>query len=364
MDKITLLDFLYKMKYIQTYDYTVCDSVLTNYLDFIDANCDFLREIDSGIIYVKEFTRVQYFLIDGLDKILSMSLLLHAICECYKKTTERNTKAIDTIRKKYLINKNQTKLRLCNNLQVIYDKIIYGQRLSGKEKEHPMFILLHNMWSKIKEEELKASEIFDMLQKITINIIDINQLDPREIYYSLNKDKKDLNQILLIEDYLKSKQTESIWDEIKNTFNNKTADIIDFLKDFIKSKFNYKDFEDSHLYEYFKNYFETISLYKKPKEIVENLKISGILYSDLININIKNEKIKKLLIKIKMLGGQETNGFLLSIYEDYTDGSMSEATLIEILMTIEEYLKNKKNNPNKVRFDELIRYLSAFIACK
>ena len=65
-----------------------------------------------------------------------------------------------------------------------------------------------------------------------------------------------------------------------------------------------------------------------------------------------------------MLGGQETNGFLLSIYEDYTDGSMSEATLIEILMTIEEYLKNKKNNPNKVRFDELIRYLSAFIACK
>ena len=41
----------------------------------------------------------------------------------------------------------------------IYEKIINGEKLSGKEKEHPMFILLHNFWSCIKEENLQASKI-------------------------------------------------------------------------------------------------------------------------------------------------------------------------------------------------------------
>ena len=90
---------------------------------------------------------------------------MHAICECYKKTSQRNDKAIKTIRSKYLFaSGKKLKLRLPEKDAELYSKIINGERLSGHEKAKPMFVLLHNFWTQIKEEKLQASKIFKMLQ--------------------------------------------------------------------------------------------------------------------------------------------------------------------------------------------------------
>ena len=62
--------------------------------------------------------------------------------------------------------------------------------------------------------------------------------------------------------------------------------------------------------------------------------------------------------------GEDTYAYLLNIYEDYLDGIITEATLLEILSTIDEYLKNRLKNPNNVSFNELIQYLNAFLTCK
>ena len=62
--------------------------------------------------------------------------------------------------------------------------------------------------------------------------------------------------------------------------------------------------------------------------------------------------------------GEDTFAYLLCIYEDYVDGNITEATFLEILQTIDEYLKNRSKTPNAVSFNELIEYLNAFITCK
>ena len=220
MKTVNLLDFLNRTKHLSTLDFATCPVELVNFLDLMLEEEQFTQKIDLGIIYLYQKTLDDYILVDGLSRFLSLSLLLHAVCECYKKTSVKNDKAIKTIRSKYLFYENKTKLRLPKFEQSIYEKIINGERLSGKEKEHPMFILLHNFWSTIKEENLQASKIFKMLQKIVITIVEADDVHLLDLYCTLNKNTKGIDSILLISQYLKQYKVDKEWDKIKNLFDN------------------------------------------------------------------------------------------------------------------------------------------------
>ncbi len=88
MEVVNLLDFLNRTKDLYTLKYARCTDSLINFLDLMTEAEQFTQNIDLGIIYVNQKTLDQYMIVDGLKRILSLSLLLHAICECYKKTTQ------------------------------------------------------------------------------------------------------------------------------------------------------------------------------------------------------------------------------------------------------------------------------------
>ena len=178
------------------------------------------------------------------------------------------------------------------------------------------------------------------------------------------KDNSKVNQILLIEDYLKSFGLTDEWKSFKNIFNQNETDIIQFFKDFFITKFNFKEFNITRLYENFINYFETMLQYISEDVIMTKLKRTAKLYNDILNVNFANEKLRMALIQIKMHKGEDTYAYLLNIYEDFMDGNITEVTFLEILSTIDEYLKNRLKTPNDVGFNELIKYLNAFITCK
>ena len=87
-------------------------------------------------------------------------------------------------------------------------------------------------------------------------------------------------------------------------------------------------------------------------------------YYDILNVNFHSDAVKNAFINIKKASGEDTYAYILEIYEDFTDGSISESTFIEILNTIAEYLNNRKISENNISFNELIQYLNAFITCK
>lgn len=364
MEVVNLLDFLNKAKDIHALDYAACNEVLVNFLDFMTEDEQFTQKISLGVMFVKQRTSDQYTIVDGLARILSLSLLLHAICECYKKTTIKNEKAIKTIRNKYLITESHTKLHLPAEEQIIYEKIINGERLSGKEKSSPIFKLLHNFWTQIKEEDLYASNIFKMLQKVFVIMDETDNVPQRDLYFELNKHKKNINQLLLIKNYLKNIGIESEWNKIVDIYNNNSADINLFFKDFFVTRFNFKEYTNKRLYETFVNYFETMLQYLPEDTVMAKLSRSAAIYNNILNINIKNDLIKKALIQIKIHKGEDTYAYILNIYEDYLDNNISEVTLLEILSTIDEYLRNRIKTPNDIAFNELIKYLNAFITCK
>ena len=354
MERINLLAFLNKVQLLHTLDFATCESDGVNYLDLMNFDEQFTQNFNLGIIYVSQKTLGQFVIIDGLNRFLSLSLLLHAICECYKKTTEKNDIAIKTIRSQYLLENNRTKLRLPGDYQRIYDKIIFGERLSGREKESPMFVTLHKFWSKIKENNLQASSIFKLLKKIQIIITDSGDVSPRELYYTTNQNIRELNQLLLIENFLSDLNLKKDWNDIKHLYKNSSEDLNLFFKDFFTTKINNK-YNEKFLYHYLTNYFDTMLQYMSAPVIMEKIKYSAALYSDILNINFANVTIKKAFVQIKIHGGEDTFAYLLNIYEDYKDKNITEATFLEILSTIDEYLKNRQNSPNNVDFNDLIK---------
>ena len=363
METVNLLEFLHKAKDIYALEYAGFSNSLVNILDLIEVDEQFTQKIDLGIIYYSNITLDQYTVIDGLNRLISLSLLLHAVCECYKKTSERNDKAIRTIRSKYLLTNGRSKLRLAPQDQELFDKIINGERLSGREKESKMFTLLHRLWTQIKENKLQAGHIFKMLQRINVITIEADGVPQRDLYYSLNKLSKDLNQLLLIADYLKNIGIVDEWNNLKQIFNNDN-DLKIFFRDYFVTKFSLEHFDESKLYENFVNYFDTMLQYMPEDVLMAKIIKSAKLYRDLLNVNIANENIKRALIQIKMHNGEDTYAYLLNIYEDYKENNLSESTFLEILFTIDDYLKNRVKTPNNVGFNELIQYLNAFITCK
>ena len=363
MKVVNLLEFINKAKDLYTLDYARCDNNLVNFLDLMTEDEQFTQKVDLGIIFVNQKTFDQYTIVDGVNRLLSLSLLLHAVCECYKKTTAQNEKAIKTIRSKYLLTNHRIKLHLNEKDSIIYSKIINGERLSGHEKQSAIFKLLHNFWSQIKEEKLQAANIFTMLKKVFVTLVETDNVSKRNLYYKLNGARK-LNQIALIEDYLKENGIEDDWNIIRNKYFPNESDLIQFLKDFFITKFNYKEFNPDRLYESFVNYFETMMQYMPEDTVINKMKKSAALYCNIINVNFKNDTVKQAFINIKKNSGEDTYAYILEVYEDYLDNNISETTFIEILNTIADYLKNRKNTDNKVSFNELIQYLNAFITCK
>ena len=365
MEVVNLLKFLNSVSDLYALDFSKCNRDLVNFLDLMIEDEQFTRSIDLGIIYLHQRSLYEYTIVDGLSRIVSLSLLLHAICECYKQTTQQNDKAIKTIRSKYLFkNSSNLKLHLNPEDQDLYSKIIKGERLSGHEKAKPMFALLHNFWSQIKEEKLQAANIFRMLQKINVVIVETDTVSKRDLYYKINKENRKIDQITMIESYLKEKKVLDIWEDIKSSYFIEKGDIQLFLKDFFITKFNYKQFSEERLYESLVNYFETMLQYMSAETLINNIKRSAMLYYNILYLNFKNEDIKHAFLNIKRHNGADTFAYILNVYEDFYTGSITESIFIEILNTIDEYLKNRLNSGKNIDFNELVEYLNALISFK
>ena len=135
MEVVNLLKFLNNVHDLYTLEVSRCNREMVNFLDLMTEDEQFTRSIDLGLVYLHQRTMDQYTIVDGLGRIVSLSLLLHAICECYKKTTQQNEKAIKTIRSKYLFSGSKLKLHLQEEDAEIYLKQAFEDITGNFEPE-------------------------------------------------------------------------------------------------------------------------------------------------------------------------------------------------------------------------------------
>lgn len=358
--------------------YNFDDINASEYFDELIESSAFSSPIFSGILIMKK-TDNNYTIVDGFQRITTISLLLCALCESYKNTTKQNEEAKNKIFNRYLIGQDKPKLKLRGLEQVIYKKILSSanfsenldENLNEKEKEYSLVQTYQSFLARMKDKKISGTELFRVISKIEflLVLVDDSKVSTREIYRALNKNK-DNSQINLIYDFIKQKDTEAArdWLKITNSYRDLgLQDLLDsFISDFLTIQFNGKIPNRNALYNKFKSYFAKISKYQNTKKIVKNMCKFAQYYLRIVNAYFENEEIKAQLVTLNQNNGTDAYPYLMEVLDDLENGHLNSGMFLDILIMINTFIANRQENPNNATIDfaNLSKELNKMLAQK
>lgn len=313
--------------------------------------------IFSGIIILEKSNK-KFTVIDGLQRITTICLLLIALCENYKNTSKKNEEARKKVFKRYLINSTKKpKLNLGGTEQEIYRKLLFNEKLSETEKDNNLY-QAYNMFSeKIKEHRISGTSLFTIISRIRFMVVltDKSEISTRELYEVLNANKNK-SQINLIADFLSQRDPEAahLWQKTINVY--KSLSMNNFLENFVKDFLTVQNEGDvpkeNALYNKFKSYYNTISKYKTPKEIVESMVKYSQYYLNIIKADFDNEEIKAQIVILNENKGQDAYSYLMEVLDDYDNKLINRGILLDILNMINSIvIKRNEDTENSIEID-------------
>ena len=327
--------------------------------------------IFSGII-ILEKNSAQTIIIDGLQRLLTVSLLLCALCENYKNTTEKNEEARKKIFDMFLTDDAETKIVIPPKDQEIYRKIVLGQKLTKNEKQNNLFAAYNTFFNEIKKQDISGTELFKNVSKIQFLVVQLesSEVSPRDLYQALNN-KKDKSQVNLISDFVFKRGGVSgvFWQKTLQEFAEANAeDVFEyFLRDFLIIQNEGKKPNKNALYNKFKSYFGKMSRYQKTAQIVENICNYAKYYLKIINADFEDIEIKGQIELLNSNRGYDAYPYLMEVLDDFESGHLNTPVFLEILRMINTFVINRRDNPNSgenVDFSSLSQELNKKLVMK
>jgi hypothetical protein len=350
--------------------YNFDDINASEYFDELIENSAFPSPIFSGILIMTK-SGDNFTIVDGFQRITTISLLLCALCESYKNTSKKNEEAKNKIFNRYLINQNKPKLKLKGLEQVIYKKILLGEGLSEKEKEHNLFQTYKSFLNRMNAKKISGTELFRVISKIEfmLVLVEDSEISTRELYRALNKNK-DNSQINLILDFIRQKDAQAgiTWQKIANSYRDLGLQhLLDsFIRDFLTIQFNGKIPNKNALYNKFKSYFAKISKYQDTKTIIKNMCKYAQYYLKIVNAYFENEEIKNQIIILNQNNGKDAYPYLMEVLDDLENGHLNTELFLEILTMINLFITKRQEDPinSTIDFANLSKELNKMLALK
>lgn len=341
------------------------------YFDELILNANIDSPIFSGIMIIENSGREGiYTVVDGLQRLTTLSLLLSALCESAKNTTKKNEDARFKIFNRYLINDSDVKLQLIGDEHEIYRKIIFSLNLSEKEMQSNLYQTYQQFLSKIRAQKISATSLFKIILKIEFMIVfmESSQFSARELYQSLNANKNDLSQINLISSFISQncEKSVSLWQRTMAPYQKYGMMNIfkSFMKDYLTIQNNGTLPKENALYNNFKSYFYQISQYRPTHSTIENIYKYSRFYLKILRADFEDFEIKKQFIAINENSGQDAYPYLMEVLDDLENGHIERQILLDILVTINALLANRDENDDSVNFANLSHELNRMIAVK
>lgn len=349
---LNLLDILHKSQVLYSTDYSGEFQAPADLLETVLENEGTKEHIVDGIMFLQKTSSRSFLVVDGMKRIIQFSLLLHALCECYKLTNEKNIHAIELIKKRYLFYGQHTKIHLHGYEKIIYEKLVKYERMTNEEKEHPMFKTLHEYWAKIKMNNISATKLFDEIKnlKVIACVYENNDIDNRDIYQYLNCNNPNIEELLLINSFINENVKNDVaksWYNIIEKFQNSNLanHFKTFLQNYLTIQKNGIIPRDNELYLSFKRYYlKLTNANVSPKNIFENIDKFANYYIKIINANFENTEIKNLITTINENNMHETYPYILEVIEDYSNGNITQETIVQLLNTVINFIEEQRNN--------------------
>lgn len=290
----------------------------------------------------------EYLIIDGQQRVTTMSLLLIAMCNIIRDigdvkefiTTE------EQIKECYLINKHsrskdgKIKLKpITEDRKVYYELFEDDINLSQNSNIISNYLYFYN---RIKENNVSIDDLFEAIQKLIIVEIELKngEDDPQLIFESLNSTGLDLSEADRVRNFVlmgrdsitQEKFYKNYWYKIeKNTTNN----VSDFIRNYLTIKERSIP-NKNKVYFNFKRYVSDNNLDIEAL-LTDLLKFSS-YYKDICFASTKDKDINEILRRINRLEVFVSYPFLLELFNDYNENIIDKKDLIESLKTIENFI--------------------------
>ena len=311
--------------------------------DLIDVSkserTHFLGSIVS--IYHDDGDDREYLIIDGQQRLTTLSLLLLAIYKIIDKDLMETDVNKEQIRDEYLVNKysrDDKKIRL---KPVKNDKDAFSSLFKEEGdyiQDTNITINFQYFYNRIQNNELSIDKLFLAIKQLVIVEIELKkgEDDPQLIFESLNSTGLDLTEADKVRNFILMKESLSIQEKFYNQYWNKIEkntkyNVSDFIRDYLTLKERSIP-NKSNVYIHFKKYVND-NIVDMENLLSDLLKFS-IYYSQIINAKNNNDKISLTLQKINRLESIVAYPFIMEVFDDKEQGIISDDETNAILEII------------------------------
>jgi len=292
----------------------------------------------------------QSLVIDGQQRLTTLSLLAIAIRDMLRKSEGKYTITDNQIENQFLINEyanepeKKIKLYLTRHDKIIFEKLVRGEQISDTEQNNRVFQNLQFFISQIEKSGINLDELYTGIRKLLIVDIALDREDnPQLIFESLNSTGLDLSQSDLIRNYVlmgleHSAQEDiytNLWSPMEKLFMDAQGeDKFDyFMRAYLTIKMTAIPRLDA-VYATFKQYI----LNKEIKDVVSDVFDHSKYYANLEFGKEKDGTISEVIDNIRTLKVEVAYPFLMKVYDDYSKTVINKDDFTKVLKLVESYV--------------------------
>lgn len=309
----------------------------------------------GSVVYFQEGIHTQadvpqLLVIDGQQRLTTISLLIHAISEFL----EENAVELDTtpskLRNYYLFNAEEDGDLRFKLLLTRHDKETIINLLKGVPQGNNASQRVTENYQFFKDEITaeNVSEIYSGIQRLFVVDVALekDKDNPQLIFESLNSTGLDLSQADLIRNFILMGQAidvqtdlyEKNWFPMEQSFSNDYSTKFDwFMRDFLSVKMGRIPRIDK-VYEEFKNYVQKDGQSKDISEVVKEIHRYSSFYVNMVLHQEPDVGLRNAFKNISRLRVDVSYPFLLPVYSDYANGELSKEDFEKITTLVENYV--------------------------
>lgn len=336
--------------------------------DWRKTNCvrlfdDLLKIIQTGkqsshffgsivCVYDSDSRGNEYLIVDGQQRITTISLLLLAIYNLLQSgvVDSKSDFRAEEIHDVYLVEKFSSdgiKLKLNKEDNYAYKKL-FGDP-DSYEKNSNLTINYNYFYDRIRKDKINIDDLFDAVKMLEVVLIKLNNDDnPQLIFESLNSTGQALTEGDKIRNYVLMNQTKRMqsrfyndyWEPIEKATDH---DVSAFVRDYLSVK-TMSLSNVNNVYENFRNYVEKNKI--ETEELLGDMLKYAKYYDILIKpwsskSGLKSNLDDRVLESVKRLNWLETTvtrPFFLEVLRLFFESLLTLENLHDIFEIIENYL--------------------------